>query len=128
MHQRAEGQGAGLMERAEVLQGVTELLAKGGIVRPLVFDGDTKTPKWVKQHGPAEVAAVISSELDLSHVAKAMGAKLRVLMALWKGELMQKHCDALRKAYQNAVYSVREQRPADMSVAEWDVEGARGRR
>jgi len=75
------------------------LFAKGGIVRTPVCDGDTKALEWVKEQGPAEVVAVISSDPDLNHVAKAMGAKLRDLMALWKGELMQKHCDALQKAH-----------------------------
>ena len=119
----AEGQAAGLMERDIVLQGVTELCAKGAIVRTLVVDGDTKTLEWIKKHGPAEVAAVITSELDLNHVAKALGAKLRALMALWKGELKEKQCAALQTAYQNVVYKVRECAPDDESVAEWD-EGA----
>ena len=96
---------AGNMEKDIALEGVTRLFEKGAIVRSLVCDGDTKTLEWIKLHGPEQVATVIGANLDLNHIAKNFGKKLRELMAMVK--LKEAQCAALQRAFTRAVYDTR---------------------
>ena len=120
--EKAPEQGApGNMEKDIALEGVTQLFEEGAIVHSLVCDGDTKTLEWIKLHGPAPVAKVIDANLDLNHIAKNFGKKLRELMPLVK--LKEVQCAALQRAFTRAVYDTRDEAPEDKGAATWD-EGA----
>jgi hypothetical protein len=73
----------------------------------LIVDGDTKTVQFIREHGPREVADIIDVWLDLNHVEKNVGKKLRELQGVTEAEAA-----ALQKAYCRAVKVSREKNPA----------------
>ena len=109
---------AGNMEKHICLEGVKALYAVGLVVQTLVVDGDTKGLEWVKAHGPAEVAACIGTQLDLNHISKNLGKRLREL-----GFLTELQCAALQQSFSTAVYKTREESPKGESASLVWVEG-----
>ena len=98
----SKGDAASNMERDIALTGVNFLFKHGCIVAVLIVDGDTKTVQHIKQQGPVEVATIIEVWLDLNHVAKNVGKKLREV-GLTEGE-----ASALQKSFVRAVKVARE--------------------
>ena len=87
-------------------------------MQTLVVDGDTKGLEWVKAHGPAEVAGCIGTQLDLNHIFKNLGKRLREL-----GFLTELQCAALQQSFSTAVYKTREEAPKGESASLVWVEG-----
>jgi hypothetical protein len=102
-----EGQPASLMERKIALEGVNFLFDNGCIVSILIVDGDTKTVQFIREHGPRAVADIVDVWLDLNHVEKNVGKKLRELQGVTEAEAA-----ALQKAFCRAVKVSREKNPA----------------
>ena len=92
------------MEKAMALEGANFLFERGAVVRCIVCDGDTKAINEIKGKGPKPVADVVSGVLDLNHVAKNVGSKLRALPWLSANVSMM-----LQKRFQNVVYDARGQ-------------------
>ncbi len=108
------------MEAAIAVEGVKFLFEHGVIVANLVCDGDTKSLAAIKVQCPPEVAAIIKAHLDLNHVAKNVGKKLRAITVPGKpGKLSETESVALQASFSTAVYNAR----AD-SVAAKDDKGA----
>jgi len=105
------GGAAGNMEKDILLEGVNFLFDAGAIVRSLVCDGDTKGIELIKKEGPKEVAEVIEAMLDLNHISKNLGKKLRELKVISKVQ-----AQALQKAFSSAVYWAREKCPKEQMV------------
>jgi hypothetical protein len=102
--ERSPEQGAaGNMEKHIALEGVEFLFKRGAIVHALICDGDTKTAQFIKERGPPEVAAVITTRLDLNHVQKNLGKQLRECKSFTEQESA-----ALQNAFASAVYYARE--------------------
>ena len=77
------------MENIMALEGSEALFEHGVITRCIVCDGDTKTVSHIKAQAPKEIADVVRSVLDLNHVAKNVGGKLRSLP--WMSEKVAAH-------------------------------------
>ena len=102
-----EGEAASLMEREIALEGVKFLYQNDCVVSILIVDGDTKTVQYIRTRGPRAVAEIIEVWLDLNHVEKNVGKKLRELQGVTEAEAA-----ALQKAYCRAVKVSREKNPA----------------
>jgi len=104
-----KGESASLMERAIALQGVNFLFEHKCVVAILICDGDTKTVQYIKQNGPKEVAEVIRVWLDLNHLEKCVGKKLRELGV----GLSEAEAQALQHSFCRAVKVSRKKNPAN---------------
>ena len=102
------GQSASLMERDIALEGVNFLFLHNCVVANLICDGDTKTVQHIKEKGPQQVADVISVWLDLNHVEKNVGKKLRELGV----GLSEEEAKALQHSFCRAVKESRKKNPA----------------
>jgi hypothetical protein len=103
------GESASLMERDMALEGVNFLFAHNCVVANLICDGDTKTVQHIKEKGPQQVADVISVWLDLNHVEKNLGKKLRELGV----GLSEAQAQALQHSFCRAVKVSRKKNPAN---------------
>jgi hypothetical protein len=103
-----KGESASLMERDIALEGVNFLFAHNCIVEVLICDGDTKTVQYIKEKGPQQVADVINVWLDLNHVEKNVGKKLRELGV----GLSEEEAKALQISFCRAVKESRKKNPA----------------
>ena len=105
------------MEKGILLEGVNTFFDDRFIVRSLVCDGDTKGLDLIKKEGPREVAEVIEVMLDLNHIAKNLGKKLREVKGLTKCQ-----AEALQKAFSSAVYWAREKCPKEhrLGASVWE--------
>ena len=106
---KSDGGSAGNMEKEIALSCVQNIYQKGVIVAVLICDGDTKTEGWIKEHGPPEVAAVLTSMHDLNHISINLGKKVREIQG--QG-LTEGQCGALQRSFAAAVYQSREQSAA----------------
>ena len=105
----SEGEAASLMERDIALAGVNFLYQHDCVVATLICDGDTKTVQHIRDKGPRAVADVIDVWLDLNHVEKNVGTKLRDLrVGLSSGE-----CEYLQKGFCRGVKESRRKHPAN---------------
>jgi hypothetical protein len=106
--EKSASQGAaGNMEADIAVEGVNFLFEHGLIVANLICDGDTKSLAAIKRHCAPEVAAVIQAHLDLNHVAKCLGKKLRAITG--PGKLSETESSALQISFSTAVYKAREE-------------------
>ena len=80
-----------------------------GCAKYFVCDGDTKAIAEIKKDAPLEVAGVIEALLDLNHVSKNTGGKLRDLKGYWGNTISDTVSSCLQKGFQSAVYTSREQ-------------------
>ena len=106
---KSDGGSAGNMEKEIALSCVQNIYQKGVIVAVLICDGDTKTEGWIKERGPPEVAAVLTSMHDLNHISINLGKKVREIQG--QG-LTEGQCGALQRSFAAAVYQSREQSAA----------------
>jgi len=119
--EKSASQGAaGNMEADIAVEGVKFLFEHGVIVANLVCDGDTKSLAAIKAQCPPEVAEIIKAHLDLNHVAKNLGAKIRAITAPARPfKLSETESAALQGSFTTAVYKAREE-----SAAAKEDEGA----
>jgi len=112
-----KGESASLMERAIALQGVNFLFEHKCVVAILICDGDTKTVQYIKQNGPKVVAEVIRVWLDLNHLEKCVGKKLRELGV----GLSEAEAQALQHSFCRAVKVSRKKNPGHLFNKEGHV-------